>query len=102
MVGPSVGWKGGRLTKWCIGEVAVGAHVHAQDNTRKVDMHTCVMAAYEPTPRLMQVCPKTVEGDTKSRDVEDIANKETLPVEGDGCGAVAKDWGVRVVPHLHA
>ncbi len=82
--------------------MAVGGHVNAQDNTREVDMYTCVMAAYEPTPRLMQVCPKTVEGDTKSRDVEDVANEEALPVEGDDGGATAKDRGVRVVPHSHA
>jgi hypothetical protein len=65
-------------------------------------MHACVMAANEPTPRLTQVCPKTVEGDTKSWDMEDIANEEALPVEGDDGGVAAKDWGVRVVPHLHA
>ncbi len=66
-------------------------------------MHACVMAADKPTPRLTQVCPKTVEGDTKSRDMEGIANEEALLVEGDDGGAAAKDCGVRVVvSHLHA
>jgi len=55
--------------------VAIGGHVHAQNNTLEVHVHTGIISAHETTPVLTQVCPKTVEGDPESQNVEYVANE---------------------------
>jgi hypothetical protein len=79
--------------------MAVCGHVHAENQTREVHMHTRIKAANKPTIRLTKVGPKAVERNPKCRNVDYISNQETLAIKGNDGGAPTKDWSVRIVSH---
>ena len=79
--------------------MAIRVHVHAENHTREVHMHTCIKAADKPTTRLTKVGLKAVEWNPKRRNVEHILNQETLAIKGNDGSPPPKDWSVRVVAH---
>jgi hypothetical protein len=89
-------WVGGRGTSWlnvmqcgegcgltegCVGEVAFGGSVDAQNHPREVHIKSHLVAAKESTPGLRYMCAKTVKGYPKCQNMEDIVDKKTLTVE---------------------
>ena len=89
----------GRLTEGVIRQMAVCGHVHAENHTREVHIHTCIKAANKPTIQLTKVGPKSVERNPKCRNVEYISNQETLAIKRNDGGALPKDWSVKKIPH---
>ena len=79
--------------------MAVCGHVHAENQTREVHMHTGIKAANKPTIGLRKVGPKAVERNPKCRNVEHILNQEMKAIKGNDGGAPAKDWSIRIVSH---
>jgi hypothetical protein len=73
--------EGCRLTKGCVGEMAVGGSINAQNHPREVHMKSHLVAAKKSTPGLTYMCAKTVKGYPKSRNMEDVADKKTLTIE---------------------
>jgi hypothetical protein len=53
------------------------------------------------TPGLTYVCATTVEGYPKCWNVEDVANKKTLTVNGDNCHTSPQHRSIGVVAHAH-
>jgi len=90
----------GRLTKGVIRQMAVCGHVHAENHTLEVHIHTRIKAANEPTICLTKVDPKAVERNRKCGNVEYILNQEMLAINRNDGGALPKDWSIRIVSHL--
>ena len=95
------GGKGGQLAEGLIGQVTFGRCVHTENQARKEDMHTRVVAAHKTTTPLTKMGPETVEGDAKRRDVENMADQDVLPIErNDGC-ALPQDRSKGIVTHVN-
>ncbi len=91
--------EGSRLTQRFLGEMTVSGRVHTEDNTWEVDVHARVMTAHETTTGLTKMRAKAVESNAKRRDVEDITNKQALPVERDDGHTPAKDRSIGDISH---
>jgi hypothetical protein len=65
-------------------------------------MHTRVVGAHKTTTPLTKLGPETVEGDAKRRDVENMADKDVLPVEQNDGRAPPQDRSKGIVTHLNA
>jgi len=44
---------------------------------------------------------KTVERNGQAGDVEDVADENALPIEGEDSGTVTKNRNIRIVPHAN-
>ncbi len=64
-------------------------------------MHTRVVAAYKTTTPLMKMSPETVEGDTKRRDVENMADQDALPIEQNDGHAPPQDRSKGIGTHAN-
>jgi hypothetical protein len=84
-----------------IRKVTVQWHVSQQDNLWEVNLHPRFVDPNEATASLGEVGAKTVKRDDKPRNMENIAHKNALPVEGDDRGAPAKYRNEGIVPHAY-
>ena len=96
------GGKGGQLAEGLIGQVTFGRCVHTENQARKEDMHTRVVAAHKTTTPLTKMGPETVEGDAKRRDVENVANKNALLIEKNDGRTPPQDRSKGIVTHSNA
>jgi hypothetical protein len=87
--------EGSQLTQRFVGEMTVSGRVH----TGEVDMHARVMTANETTTALTKMHAKAVEWNAKRGDVEDITNKQALPIERDDGRTPPKGRSIGVVSH---
>jgi hypothetical protein len=67
----------------------------------EVNQHPQFVGPHEATALLGEVGAKIVKQDDKPRDMENIAHKNALPVEGDDCGAPAQDRNEGIVLHAY-
>ena len=74
--------------------MAVGRHIHAKNNTGKVDMHPCVKAPNKAAATLTKVSAEAVERHAKGRDVKDIPDEKALTIQRDDGCAPAKNRSI--------
>jgi hypothetical protein len=73
--------KGSGLTQGLVREVAVGRHIHAENDAREVHMHPRIKAPDEAATTLTEVSSETVERHTEGGDVKDIPDEKALTVQ---------------------
>ena len=93
------GRKGSGLTQRFVQQVAVGRHIHTENNTQEVNMHPHIETPNKAAATLTEVSTEAVERHTECGDVQNIPDEEVLTVQGDNGRAPAKDGSVRVVAH---
>ena len=88
-----------RSSKRLIGESAVRRRVTLEDKRREVDEHASVVGTNAPTTVLLEMCPKAIERDSKTRYVQSMPDKDALSIERDNGGTPSKNRKVGVVAH---
>jgi hypothetical protein len=88
-------------TKRLVGEVTVGRRVHSEHKGQETDKHPSLVCAIECAATLGEVRAQTVEGHHKPRDVEGIADEDTLTIEGDNSSALTQNWDEGIIAHSH-
>jgi hypothetical protein len=88
-------------TKRLVGEVTVGECVHSEHKSWETDKHPSLVCAIECAATLGEVRVQTVEGHHKPRDVEGVADEDTLTIEGDNSGALTQNRDEGIIAHLH-
>ena len=88
------GREGRRLTQWFVRQVAVGGHVHTENDSREVHVHTRIETADEAATTLTEVSAEAVERHTKGRDVKDIPDEKALTIQRDDGCAPAKNRSI--------
>ena len=96
-----MGRKGSGLTQRFVQQVAVGRHIHTENDTQEVNMHPHIETPNKAAATLTEVSTEAVERHTECGDVQNIPDEEVLTVQGDNGRAPAKDGSVRVVAHLN-
>jgi hypothetical protein len=93
--------------QWCaeikrlIGEVTFGQPADSEHKGRETDKHPSLVCTIECAATLGEVRAQTVEGHHKPRDMEGIADEDTLIVEGDNSGALTQNWDEGIIAHSH-
>ena len=79
--------------------MAVGGHIHAENDAREVHMHPCIKTPDEAATTLTEVSSEAVERHPEGGDVKDIPDEKALTVQRDDGRAPPKDRSIRVVSH---
>jgi len=88
------GRKGSGLALGFVREMAVGRHIHTQNDTREVHMHPRLKTPDESAAALTEVSAEAVERHTKGRDVKDIPDEKALTIQRDDGCAPAKNRSI--------
>jgi hypothetical protein len=73
--------------------MAVGCHVHFDDERRKEDVETQAVHSNEATSTLVLMGAEAVQGISKVGDMETIPDQNLLPIQRDDGGTIPADWG---------
>ena len=81
------------MTDWSVVKMAVGCHVHFDDERRKEDVETQAVPSNEATSMLALMGAKAVQGISKVGNMETIPDQNLLLIQRDDGSTIPADWG---------
>ncbi len=81
------------MTNWSVVKVAIGCHVHFDDECWKEHMEIQEIHSNEATSALTLMGAEAVQGISKLGNMETIPDQNLLPVQRDDGGTILTNWG---------